>query len=395
MCFFQKYLSETLEDDSEFNIFNFLIIQQNNVLNFAEFFEISFDINLFNNANEIIQSFIYDKFKFPLNKLGNAYNETQKIKIKEMFFNKKIINYKNTNNIESNGFYQTENSQDKIRNLSNLYILDDSNICEKKLFNESYKAEYKKNFRILIKINLNAIKQLPIMKNHSENEKEFMNEHIKFFNKETFYYELIDSFVIFARKLFIIYNHINFKIFSSSSNCLVTIQDRNLNYDKTIIFHNANMEYNVIYEEKQSNLIKYHLKDFKSFLPKLWLIDKENFFISEVKEISIIIAFEEYKPYYLEEKNKLEINFTNNWNSFFISEEFNFLSNLLIINNKNLKKIFNCFGIEIEDPSEYFSKINENNPFIDKIREYFIKSNFEKKQFWNIKGMKYVSLNKS
>lgn len=322
--------------------------------------------NFSDNAQNFVRGqIIWDEFDFYHE---SNFSENEDSILKEICFKKSFINF-------------NKNNFDKINNNKDLKILKNLKSVSKNLtnnginhFNRPNTVKYLRlNFKFDI-IKLQTIEKLLFKFNNIlidqknklniNDNKKLIEDHFESNNNNNkIYVCLLDYFITFAKKVFIINNHINFKIYFNHDKYIDETADKVI-------------DYRLIYEESFDNIAKIEFFDLENFLSHYWKIEKENIYKTKGEYISFILSFCEYKTLRKNECNNLEILFLDSQRkNLIMGEEYlNFYFNF-IEENAYFKNYFAQFDIILEDPKTFLNKINANNPFKREITSNFIESN--------------------
>jgi len=296
--------------------------------------------------------------------------------LKEIYFNKNYINSL-SNDDELYKIYDQNIFNRLIASANQNLILNPINNK-----NPSFKAKY---FRFNIKFDLIRLKK--IEKLLKENQKDFFsiinNNSIEdYFNNidnKKIYVNLLDYFITFAKKLFIIHNHLNLKIYFNNEKFT-----QNPNIVREI-------DYKLIYEEVFDNIARINFYNLDNFLSQYLKIEKENIYKIKGDNVTLILSFCEYKANRKDECNNLEILFVDKQHkNLLIGEDhLNFLNNF-VEENICFKTFFAKFDIILDNPKAFVDKINNNNPFKREISSNYLDSNQIDINFLNESKFKYV-----
>lgn len=361
---------------------------------------------------------IWDDFSFIIEKNPNNQND-QNLIAKEIFFKKKIIELmikndleikNNRKNIDYNNCNVDAGDLDNIdinilgklienrnKNFTDNLIITNN----QKIFNDKSKKKY---LRLNINFDLNKLDRLNKIFSSNKNIKNSTkNIHFNIYNNNNnpdnliedyfgqtenkkIYVFLLDYFITFSKKLFVFYNHINYKVYFNNEKHFqgqISISEKDY--------------YKLIYEEIFDNIARVDFSNLANFLSEYFKIEKENIFKAKGDYMSVIICFCDYKTMRKDECNNLEVLFVaknniNNNKNILIGEEFLVYFYNFIEENVFLKNYFAKFDITFENPEAFVSKINTNNPFKREISYNFLESNQVDSNFLNEPKFKYVKI---
>lgn len=359
---------------------------QNSPFKLKDLFDIRYfliynDPHTQNDKNKVI---ICDNFEFVFDLEDHSLNHRKYPNLKEFYYNKKFIEKLN-NFINFDFTYETNlNEENFYSQLTNFDFFSNQSKAEESSFNKYFKFEIIFDLEFLSKVETQKIEYLSLQDNNEnciKNEENLNHNNYIYFDFFDFQFDLfiINKFINFTRKLFLIYNHINYKIF--------------INEKFPADNEKETLDYKLIYEEDYNNITKAEIENLPKFLSSYWNIQEENIFTLQGKYLSLIISFFEYKPIKKDECNNIEVVFLGNEQELIIGEQYQNYFDNFIQDNAHFKNVLQTFDIIFEDSKAFINKINKNNPFKTQIIDNYLScNNLEPDFFEDNSALTYVIL---